>query len=82
MLCVSVTLTSEEWLKIQQQAQQQWPTEQLSRNEITRRFAMIGAHYMDVAHALNNTPKDQLDRMTQTLRRTMMAPESKHPLKY
>jgi hypothetical protein len=81
MFCVSTNFTSEEWLKIQKQAQQQWPTEQLSRSEITRRFAMIGANYTHAAQALNKASKAELDCIAQELRASMTAPESER-LKY
>jgi hypothetical protein len=42
MYCVSVNLTSSEWLKIQQAAQKAFPNETLSRAEIVRRYTLIG----------------------------------------
>jgi len=76
MFCVSVNLTASEWQQIQQQAQQQWPEEQLSRAEITRRFALIGTHYTRTAAALDKTPRAELERMAQELRASMTAPDT------
>jgi hypothetical protein len=42
MYCLSVTLTSSEWLKIQQAAAKQFPNETLSRSELIRRFTLAG----------------------------------------
>jgi hypothetical protein len=36
MYCLTVNLTSDEWLKIQQAAAKQWPSETLSYAEIVR----------------------------------------------
>jgi hypothetical protein len=38
MYCVSVNLTSGEWLTIAQAAAKEWPNETLSRAEIVRRL--------------------------------------------
>ena len=42
MLCVSVNLTSSEWLRIQQAASKQFPNEALSHAEIVRRYTLAG----------------------------------------
>ena len=42
MFCVSVNLTSSEWMRIKQCAEKQWPKECLSRAEIVRRYALFG----------------------------------------
>ena len=42
MFCVSLNLTSDEWVKIQQAASRQWPGEVLSRAEICRRYFLVG----------------------------------------
>lgn len=42
MLCVSVLLTSSEWGRIQQAAEQ-FPGEVLSRAEIVRRYTLAGS---------------------------------------
>ena len=42
MYCVSVNLTSSEWVRIQEAAQKAFPNETLSRAEIVRRYALAG----------------------------------------
>jgi hypothetical protein len=42
MYCVSVNLTSAEWVRIQEAARKQWPRENLSRAEIVRRYTLVG----------------------------------------
>ena len=42
MFCLSLNLTSDEWLKIQQASPKQWPGEVLSRREICRRYLLAG----------------------------------------
>jgi len=42
MCCVSVNLTSSEWLRIQQAAQKAFPGETLSRGEVVRRYTLAG----------------------------------------
>jgi hypothetical protein len=42
MYCVSVNLTSAEWVKIRDAAAKQFPNETLSRAEIVRRYALAG----------------------------------------
>jgi hypothetical protein len=54
MFCVSVNLTSSEWMKIQQAASKQWPGERLSRAEICRRYVLVG-----IQAVKNVSPTDQ-----------------------
>jgi len=42
MFCVSMNLTSDEWIRIQQAAVKQWPAESLSRAEVCRRYVLVG----------------------------------------
>jgi hypothetical protein len=42
MFCVSVNLTSNEWMRIQEAAQEQFPSEVLSRAVVGRRFSLAG----------------------------------------
>jgi hypothetical protein len=42
MFCVSLNLTSSEWMRIQQAASKQFPNETLSRAEIVRRYTLAG----------------------------------------
>jgi hypothetical protein len=42
MLCVTVNLSSDEWIEISNAAAKQWPRETLSRAEIVRRYTMVG----------------------------------------
>jgi hypothetical protein len=42
MYCVSVNLTTSEWVKIRDAAQKAFPNEVLSRSEIIRRYALTG----------------------------------------
>ena len=57
MDCVSVNLTSDECVKIQQAAAKQWPTETLSRSEIVRRYTIFGIQ------ALKNISADDQSRL-------------------
>ena len=50
MYCVSLNITSDEWMRIQQAAIKHFPNECLSRSEIIRRYAMVGVQ------ALGNPP--------------------------
>jgi hypothetical protein len=47
MVFITVVLSSEEWLQVRQAADRNWPGEalesQVSRNELCRRFCLIGA---------------------------------------
>jgi hypothetical protein len=54
MFCVSVNLTSNEWHRIRQVTDQQWPNQRLSRAEILRRCALAG---LDLLRNLQ--PRDQ-----------------------
>ena len=62
MYCVSVNVSSDEWLRIQQAAAKLWPTEMLSRSEILRRYVLAG-----VESLRNLSPRDaaQLARQFQ-----------------
>ncbi len=51
MFCVSVNLTSSEWIRIQQAAGQQFPHERLSRSEIIRRYVLVGIRALSSASA-------------------------------
>jgi hypothetical protein len=57
MYCVSVNLTSSEWLRIQQAAQKQFPNENLSRAEIIRRYTLAG---VDVFEQLSASDRARL----------------------
>lgn len=61
MICVSMTLTSSEWVQIWTAATRQWPDTELSRNEICRRYVLIGAK------TLKNIPVADCDRISHEL---------------
>jgi len=42
MFCVSVKLTSNEWIRIRQSAREQFHGEVLGRAEIVRRYTLAG----------------------------------------
>jgi hypothetical protein len=71
MLCVSVNLTSGEWLRIQQAAGRQFPNENLSRAEIVRRYILAGIQKLDSV-----SPADQA-RIAHEMRESMPAPDEK-----
>lgn len=54
MYYVSVLLTSNEWVKIRDAANKQWPQERLSRSEIVRRYTLFGMESLK-----NLSPTDQ-----------------------
>ena len=57
MYCVSVNLTSSEWVRIQEAAQKAFPNETLSRTEIIRRYALAG---VDVLKQLSSADRLRL----------------------
>jgi hypothetical protein len=65
MLCVSMNLSSDEWLKIHQSSVKQWPNEMLSRAEICRRYVLIGIE------TLKNLPDADRERLAQELKASM-----------
>jgi hypothetical protein len=71
MICVSMTLTSSEWVQIWTAATRQWPDTELSRNEICRRYVLIGAK------TLKNIPNSDCDRITHELATSMSAEDNK-----
>jgi hypothetical protein len=42
MITVTLAITSNEWMKLSEQATHSWPKEELSRGEIMRRLALVG----------------------------------------
>lgn len=71
MYCVSVILTSDECVKIQQAAAKQWPTETLSRSEIVRRYTMFGIQ------ALKKTSADDQSRLAHQFQASMEASDER-----
>jgi hypothetical protein len=69
--CLTVNLTSDEWIKIQQAAAKQWPTETLSYAEIVRRYTMFG-----VQSLTNISPADQ-SRLTHQFQASMTAQDTR-----
>jgi hypothetical protein len=67
MLCVTVNLRSDEWIKIRNAAVKQWLTETLSRAEIVRRYTMFGIE------SLKNLSPDEQSRATHQLQAGMEA---------
>jgi hypothetical protein len=65
--CLTVNLTSDEWLKIFNAAAKQWPKETLSRAEIVRRYTMFGIESLK-----HLSPADQ-SRATHQLQAGMAA---------
>jgi hypothetical protein len=43
MHTVTVNLTTDEWIRIQQKAEKLWPGERISQAEILRRLTLAGA---------------------------------------
>ena len=67
MYCVSVNLTSSEWMRIQQCAEKQWPQECLSRAEIVRRYTLFGME------ALKNLSSADQSRLADRFQASMEA---------
>jgi hypothetical protein len=67
MFCVSMNLTSSEWLKIHQASARQWPDEVLSRAEICRRYVLVGVD------TLKNLSDADRSRLAHELRSSMVA---------
>ena len=65
MFCVSVLISSDEWLRFQQTAQVIWQGETLSRSEIMRRHASTGLKPLQQA-----APVDQA-QMTREFKNSM-----------
>lgn len=42
MYCLTLNLSSAEWVKIREAASKQWPGETLSHSEVLRRYVLIG----------------------------------------
>lgn len=53
MYCISLNLSSDEWVRIYKAAREQCPGELLSRSEILRRYILIG-----VSKLKNVSPQD------------------------
>jgi len=71
MLCVTVNLSSDEWIKISNAAVKQWPTETLSRREIVRRYTLFGIE------TLKNLSPDEQSRATHQLQSSMTASDTR-----
>jgi hypothetical protein len=71
MFCVSLNLTSDEWMRIQQAAVRQWPGELLSRPEICRRYLLIGME------TLKNLSDADRTRLAQELQASMAAEDQR-----
>ena len=71
MYCVSVNLSSYEWLRIHQSATKQWPTETLSRAEIIRRYALIGIK------SFSNLSSEARADQTRDLQQSIHAPDER-----
>lgn len=67
MYCVSLILTSDEWMKIHQAAVSQWPKETLSRAEICRRYVLVGIT------SLKNVTSADRERLAHELQASMQA---------
>ena len=71
MYCISLNLSSDEWVRIYKSAREQWPGELLSRSEILRRYIVIG-----VAKLKNVSPQDA-KRMAFDLQKSMTVPDTR-----
>jgi hypothetical protein len=71
MFCVSVNLTSDEWIKIRDAAGQQWPKECLSCAEIVRRYTMHGIQ------SLKSASPDEQSRATHQPQSSMTASDTR-----
>ena len=71
MICVSVNISSDEWLRIQQAASGQFPNESLSRSEIIRRYALAGIQ------ALGKQSPGELERTAHEFRASQAAPDQR-----
>jgi hypothetical protein len=67
MYCLTINLTSDEWIRIRNAAVKQWPTETLSYAEIVRRYIMTGIQ------ALKNTSADDQRRAVHQFQASMRA---------
>lgn len=68
MYCVSVNLSSNEWIKTQQVAARQFPHPTLSRSEIIRRYVMLGIR------TFSSQSQQEHARMTHELEASQPAP--------
>jgi hypothetical protein len=65
MVFVTVALSSDEWLRIQQKTSRMWPDEVLSRAEIMRRLSLVALD------AVGQLSADEQRKLTKELRRSL-----------
>jgi hypothetical protein len=73
--CLTVNLTSDEWIKISNAAAKQWPIETLSAAEIVRRYIMFGIQ--SLKNTSKNTSSDEQARATHQLQSSMEAQDKR-----
>jgi hypothetical protein len=71
MFCITLNLTSNEWLRVKQAADAQWPGERMSTGELCRRYVLAGVD------GLKNVPEADRARVQRQYQATMEAGEER-----
>ena len=75
MIFVTSTISGQEWLKLAEAAQQAFPNEVLARNEIMRRFSLLGVAALKAASDAEKKKAQQQHQATMTV----AGPEGEKP---